>query len=308
MKLRASLVSAAVLSVFALCAGAAELGSTAGPLAIGQWIKGGPVAIAPGDKVYVVEFWATWCGPCRMSIPHLTEMQKKYKDKGVVFVGVSDEEADVVKPFVDEMGAKMDYAVALDKDGETNRAYMGAFKRDGIPTAFVVDKQARVVWVGHPMDGLEEVIDGVLDGSYTIEKAKQREARKAQIMEVADRFNGAVNAADKTKLDAVSEELLAKYADEPMMLNQVAWVLLTIETESLRNYPLALKIAKAAVGASKEKDASILDTYARALFVTGDKAGAVSHQQKAVALADDADMKKQMEDTLKAYQQGMLPS
>src|SRR6188474_3333423 len=79
---------------------AAELGETAAPLEISEWVKGDAIdlATAKGKKVLVVEFWATWCGPCRTSIPHLTEMQKKFKD--VVFIGVSDEDAATVKKFV----------------------------------------------------------------------------------------------------------------------------------------------------------------------------------------------------------------
>jgi len=64
----------------------------AAALKISDWVKGKPVDLAAGKgkQVYVIEFWATWCGPCRTSIPHLTELQKKFKDKGVTFVGVSD--------------------------------------------------------------------------------------------------------------------------------------------------------------------------------------------------------------------------
>ena len=60
---------------------AADLGDEAKPLQISKWVKGKKVNLAKGKgkKVYVVEFWATWCPPCRTTIPHLTELQKKYK-------------------------------------------------------------------------------------------------------------------------------------------------------------------------------------------------------------------------------------
>jgi thiol-disulfide isomerase/thioredoxin len=134
---------------------AAKIGDPAAPLKIKEWLKGKPVDLSDREKIYVVEFWATWCGPCRVSIPHLTEMQKKFADKGVVFVGISDEKPSVVKPFIEKMGERMDYVVACDDERQTYSGYMEAYGRNGIPSAFIVDKEGKVAWAGHPMAGLE---------------------------------------------------------------------------------------------------------------------------------------------------------
>jgi thiol-disulfide isomerase/thioredoxin len=144
-----------------------KLGDAAYPLTGLTYVKGEPVTITLG-KVYVVEFWATWCPPCRTSIPHLTELRKKYEDKGVVFVGVSNEDVPTVKPFVADMGDKMDYNVAVDTAGAVVNGYMMAFQQNGIPTAFVVDAKGRVVWYGHPMGDLDSVIGHVLAGTYNV--------------------------------------------------------------------------------------------------------------------------------------------
>ncbi len=139
----------------------------ASPLEGLTWIKGGPVTITAGN-VYVVEFWATWCGPCRISIPHLTELQKKYKDKGVTFVGISDEPPEVTKPFVEKMGENMDYNVASDTKGDVYGGYMVTFRQDGIPTAFVVDATGKVVWFGHPMTvQFEQAIGAALEAKFS---------------------------------------------------------------------------------------------------------------------------------------------
>ena len=115
-----SLLYSCLIAAAIAAQAAAELGDAAAPLQIAEWIKGKPVdlAAAKGKQIVLVEFWATWCGPCRTSIPHLTEMQKRFKD--VVFVGVSDEDAQTVKKFVTKMGDKMDYTVAIDTDRKTS--------------------------------------------------------------------------------------------------------------------------------------------------------------------------------------------
>ncbi len=96
-------------------------------------------------KPVVVEFWATWCPPCRASIPHLNEINKKFKDKGLVIVGISDEKEDTVTKFRKDL--PMDYTVALDEKKELGKK----FGITGIPHAFIVGKDGKIAWHGHPM-------------------------------------------------------------------------------------------------------------------------------------------------------------
>lgn len=173
------------LALLAPSAHAAEIGDPAAPLAIAEWVKGSPITLAEakGKKILVVEFWATWCPPCRTSIPHLTELQKKYRDKDVVFIGVTDESAAVVKPFVKKMGDQMDYAVAIDKDRQTSAGYMQAYKQGGIPHAFIVDKAGRVVWQGHPMAALDKALDEVIAGTLDLDKVRKRSRAETMLQE-----------------------------------------------------------------------------------------------------------------------------
>src|SRR5262245_13669846 len=117
MKIRI-LPAAATLSAALSFTAAAELkvGDPAPKLQTGEWVQGEAVKSFDKDHVYVVEFWATWCGPCRATIPHLDKLHEKLKDKGVVFIGQNCWERDEskVKPFVAEMGDNMSYRVAMD--------------------------------------------------------------------------------------------------------------------------------------------------------------------------------------------------
>ena len=311
MKLRL-LLAAAVGLVGSFVVQAAKLGDPARPLALSKTVKGDPVDLAAGKgkQVYVVEFWATWCPPCRESIPHLTDLQKRFKDKGVVFVGISDETEAKVKPFVEKMGSKMDYVVALDSSRKTSEAYMGAYGQNGIPTAFIVDKQGRVAWVGHPMDGLDTAIEGIVAGTYDMVAAQKefdgRAARAAKMQELNESFMKYMQAAakpDAKDLPTLGKSLLDLAGEDPQILNAIAWNVLTAPNIKTRDTGFALDVAKAAVSASKEKNPAILDTYARALFDNGKKAEAIAQQKKAIDLAPEA-QKAEMKTTLGKYEAG----
>jgi thiol-disulfide isomerase/thioredoxin len=111
------------------------------------------------NKPVLLEFWATWCPPCRESIPHLNELHAKYKDRGLVIIGVTDEPAGVIRKF--QKDTPMDYAVATDSGGKLNEN-MGV---DGIPHAFLADASGKIVWDGHPMRLRDEEIEKVLGAS-----------------------------------------------------------------------------------------------------------------------------------------------
>ena len=108
-------------------------------------------------KPMIVEFWATWCGPCKTSIPHLNELYKKYKDKGLVIVGVTDEDNQTIRRFTKT--TPMDYFPATDRNGKLSKE----FGIQGIPHAVLVNKTGEIVWEGHPMSLKDADIEKVLE-------------------------------------------------------------------------------------------------------------------------------------------------
>uniref|UniRef100_A0A7R9V5A6 glutaredoxin-dependent peroxiredoxin n=1 Tax=Chlamydomonas euryale TaxID=1486919 RepID=A0A7R9V5A6_9CHLO len=128
------------------------VGTSCPPIGGLSWLKGNPLVVPSPEHVLVLEFWATWCPPCRQTIPHLTKLQAKYRDSGVVFVGIStDEDAAKASAFVASMGAQMDYTVALDTGGQAYQL-MTAAHATGIPHAFIVNRAGVIKYSGHPAD------------------------------------------------------------------------------------------------------------------------------------------------------------
>lgn len=250
-----------------------------------QWIKGGPVELKK-DVIYVVEFWATWCPPCRVSIPHLTKLQKKFKDMKVTVVGISTESVDKVEPFVKDKGDEMDYVVAVDPQRKISDGYMKAYNQRGIPTAFVVDKQLRVVWVGHPMDDLESVLEMVVAGKFNAQEyaaKKELERKRNEMATTALRtyFEALKsNATDKAKeaADVIVEN------GSGQLLNDFAWRVLTEVEQDKQDLQIALKAATKANTMTEGKNAAILDTFALALFRNGKVTQAIEVQKRAIEL------------------------
>jgi thiol-disulfide isomerase/thioredoxin len=254
MRLSKTIAALLVLSCAASARAALTLGDAAPPVTVSKWVKGTPVTSFDPDKVYVMEFWATWCGPCIQSIPHLTEMAHKYKD--VTFTGTSVWENDdaKVEPFVKEMGDKMDYHVAMDDKstiakGAMATAWMDAALQNGIPTAFVV-KDRKILWIGHPM-AMEEPLKQILAGTYDMAAAKtaleKEQAQAAAQQKLATEFNEKVMAPYQKNEFAGAfkalDEMIAAHPDVKGLLLQRQWALAARAKDWERAYGAADAIA-----------------------------------------------------------------
>jgi thiol-disulfide isomerase/thioredoxin len=183
-----------------------------------KWLQGEPVAQFEPGRVYVVEFWATWCGPCIAVMPHVGDLQKQYRDKGVTVIGFTASDpsntAERVAKFVSKRGPKLGYTFAFADNRDTYDAYMKAAKQNGIPCSYVVGKDGKIAFIGHPAF-LDYVLPRVLAGTWD---AKEGAAEVARADAEFDKVYAAVLGPDVEKgMKSMSEleEKRPALADSP---------------------------------------------------------------------------------------------
>ncbi len=301
---------------------ALTVGDKATSLHVEKWVNGAPVnpAKADGKTTYVIEFWATWCPPCRVTIPLINKLQEGLRDENVIFVSITDESESKLRSFMKTM--KMDYHVATD----TKRRAFASYMRDvsTIPYAFIVDKEGHVAWAGHPLNGMEESLRRIIKGDYTsprmqvaekklqelLAQKKFREALKMSDQLIAlepsrfDYYHVKVqllaHVEDRESLEKFYQHILTTFKDSAKDLNTLARMILGL-TFAYRNLDVALTATKRATTLSEHKNSLILDTAAHVYYALEFLQKAIQVQKKAIALSKKKD-KQDFQETLDYYQ------
>ncbi len=283
-------------------------------VALTNWVQ---AAWAPGKTsdppvITVLEFWEPGIPPCRQTGPYISRLNKDLSINGVRFAGITRAPPKDVKAFLQATATT--HPVALDTDGALSGIWLEG--SESLPVAFVIDKQGKVAWIGHPLDSLQEVIRGLLEGTYDVRRAQAartlheallaatREGDAAKALEICEQLVAAfplrmeyhqlkanllIEAGDFQTLATHHARMMDVFADAPEHLNTLAWMIAGPSSlpYARRDLRLALRAALRADELTGHKDAAILDTLATIYQMTGKLDEALAAAEAAVARAPD---------------------
>lgn len=177
------------------------VGSVAPALEGVTWVQGDEVqSLDEKGKLYIVECWASWCGPCVQIIPHMNELHKKYAEKGLVMVGMNvwEEGVEKTQEFVKKQGDGMAYRVAYSggKASAFTKSWLEASQTNGIPQAFAV-RDGKIIFKGHPAGLKEKTIEEMLASDFDADAfAKQQAAEGAKSKAFTEKIQGLFKTKD----------------------------------------------------------------------------------------------------------------
>ncbi|MCB1132738.1 MAG: TlpA family protein disulfide reductase [Verrucomicrobiae bacterium] len=328
MKRPTALFSAAL--ALTLPAAAQKAGDKVTPEALSklEWIQGEAPAEWEAGKLYVLECWATWCGPCIAAIPHVDELYDKYQEKGLRVIGVNvwEDGKDKVADFVKKKGDGMSYPVAYTgKGGAFETEWLKPAGVSGIPHAFVV-MDGEVLFTTHPSRLNDETIEQLLSGPEGVKKvaADLREAgrEREEIGKLSKAFAEAARSKDtegmksamaglekipsakavlprlKLQLAMFTEDwdgittVLEESKSEPSYIMMLSMVTQRVSSEESKATPeLRRKVADALAEAIDAPNSHpLLPTQlARLQWVLGDKDAAIASAEKQVEVLKSPD-------------------
>jgi thiol-disulfide isomerase/thioredoxin len=299
-----------------------KVGDSAPDLRVSEWVKGDAISRFERGRVYVVEFWATWCGPCIFAMPHLSEVQRQYMDKGVtvIAVDVMDEDLDAARALIKKMGRTVENRVAIDanttgeKVGVMAKAWLG--ENRAIPRCLIVDRDTKIAWIGHPMrvDGpLHAVVAGTYDAAKQGEIDRNFEELDRQLglakrdkqwqkvlaildqMHAVDPFSTPLNYTTRIKAwielgdynaaNMFVKEVVTESSDL-RVIGQLVGQLLSAPDKSKLDMDFVIEMARKASRNGESDDPVALSALARSFEAKEDNAAAINVWTRMLGLDD----------------------
>jgi thiol-disulfide isomerase/thioredoxin len=280
---------------------AVSIGQAVPPLEVEHWVQVSdldargryePITQPKPGTVYVVDFWATWCVPCIAAMDKVSSLQEQYADKGVRFVGITEESLPLVVRFLRSPvqggeGAKQRtqfdrarFTLGVDADGSTAQMLLPEAVRGIRPQAAIIDGEGTLVWVGLPRaEELPGILDAVLDGTWDAQAYAARFEREL------------ARQAEKDRILAEEDWAAAreKFWDDADFLGKIAFGIAFNYGGQIKNVDtgLALEYATRANELLDGKNAYALHSLAKLAFDRGEKGQAAALQERAVEICND---------------------
>jgi thiol-disulfide isomerase/thioredoxin len=202
------------ISTSGLHAAAGPLAGDPAPLLTGAiWLKGKPVTRWERGKIYILDIWAPWCGPCLGGMQHLTDLQQRYAARGLVVVGMTSPDEygttlDSAKKAVAAKGPAIGYTIAWDERHSLYDVWMAREKTSGWPWSFIIGRDGRIAFIGHP-EKLDASLGQILDGTYDMAGATRRYRGRAAALGLATLRSDAMRRKDWRAADETFSRILA---------------------------------------------------------------------------------------------------
>lgn len=199
-----------------------SIGDNAPELKIDKWLKGGNFVPLEKGKVYLIDFWATWCVPCIAGMPHLSMLQAKYKSKGFEIIGVTNEDKfgnslEKVQAFIKRKDTAMNYSVAwapVSKKDSLQGIWLHPWMQqagfENLPTAFLIDRMGKLVFMGEPLS-IDSTLDAVINNRYDINSLKNDYEQGVKAEEVLSKFNAAIKASKIKEAVEYGRQILTNF-------------------------------------------------------------------------------------------------
>jgi thiol-disulfide isomerase/thioredoxin len=199
------------------------IGDSVPELKIEQWVKRGEFKLFDSGKVYLLDLWATWCVPCIVGMPHLSQLQSKYAARGLYVIGITSEDKygntfENVKAFILKKDSLMNYNVGWlspsIKDSEEGiwlHPWMQKSGFSNLPTSFLIDRNGKVVYMGDPST-IDKILDDVIKGDYAINDLKNQYISGIDAEKVLFKFNGAIKARQIDRAISYGRQILTNYS------------------------------------------------------------------------------------------------
>jgi thiol-disulfide isomerase/thioredoxin len=326
--LKYKLLFTVLLSSFFSQAQVLQPGDVPPTIQVREWVKGQPVNKFEIGKIYVVEFWATWCIPCKQSIPHITKLAEKYrKEVSIIGISVFEENINLVEPFVQAMGDKMNYTVATDKlssamssEGYMTENWYKPMGINSIPTAIIIGKTGLIEWIGNPLD-MDKVLEQVVNSTWDVKVFKmQREntdlvenigkqlpehpnwltlksqmnlqypTLSADSIMLMVQINYYRTENDQEAFSRVYTNFIDKYDPKinPYNMNMACWSIFSSSKSGVELKKAAQWMKSILTdNADNPNVAYFLDTYANLLYKEGNRKEAIVAEQKSIDAATD---------------------